>query len=372
MNKYAPVPNDNGTTGDSGLSAADLSTLGIGGDVEPSSKPMPANPDAVGVTVPDDAATQVPKPAAVTPTQPVAPIAPTEQSAIDKVLARKGKPAARDYSGLDDRGKALFSAMSNEAYAELYPLYKRYISDKDSFDKLPELKQQLETLKQQVNAPRDYYDHEHAYLLSPSYQEGLMERNQHAEIRNFWQEQLEKIEAGQPFQVLVRTPNEDGSYSLSRSQQIDPKAPKARATILSELTKAESNYGAAEAKLQATAQTIKGKYSNFNKLGDRMIQEYFGKHTEMLKPNYEKHLSKFAPELRNHPAMRFAAYALAALEQATADGDHAAVRAAATAANSAAASVAGPTAAQVHAAPGKQAPKLTDAEFKQFKGEFGL
>lgn len=375
MNRYAPTPT-NGTDDSGGggpdLSSADLSALGIMGDVEPGSKPQPKNPDATGVVEPPPAPAAPAKPAAVTPTQPTAPIPPEEQSVLERVLGKKGKTASRDYSGLDDRAKGLFERMSNEAYAELYPLYKRYIEHKEDFDKLPELKQQLRQLKEESQKPRDYYDHEHAYLLSPAYQDGLRERNSAEQIRDFWQVQLEKLESGQPFQVLIRQQQQDGSVALVQSQPIDPKAPKARATLLSELTKAESQYGAVSARLEETAKAIRGKYSNFNKVGEALIESYFGKFKDQLKPGYDKHVTKFAPELRNHPAMRFAAYALAALEQATADDNKSAVRAAADAANRTASRSAGPTADEVTSGVKLAGPPVSDAEFKQMKAEFGL
>lgn len=378
MNKYAPIPNDNGTTdGGGGLSSADLAEIGIMGDVEPGFNSQPKNPDAVGTTVPDtvatpDAPAAPTKPAAVTPTQPTAPVSPAEQSVIEKVMGRKGKTASRDYTGLDERAKGLFERMSNEAYAELYPLYKRYIENKDDFDKLPELKQQLNQLKEESQKPRDYYDHEHAYLLSPSYQDGLRERNSAEQVRDFWQEQLQSLESGQPFRILIEKQLPDGSTTLVPSQAIDPKAPNGRAHILSQLTRAESAYGAASAKLSETAKAIKGKYANFNKVGETLIDSYFGKFKDQLKPGHDKYIAKFAPELRHHPAMRFAAFALAALEQATADGDNASIRAAADAANRSASRTSGPTADEVTSGVAKKVAAYSDEEYKKMKGEYGL
>ena len=377
MNRYAPTPNT-GTdeSGGGGLSSADLSSLGIMGDIEPGLK-QPSNPDAVGVAPaetlePADAPALPTKPAAVTPTQATAPIPPAEQSVIDKLFQKKGKTESRDYSGLDETAKNLFSRMSNEAYAELYPMYKRYIEHKEDFEKLPELKQQLQQLKEESQKPRDYYDHEHAYLLSPSYQNGLHERNSAEEVRNFWQTQLERIESGQPFQILQEVQQPDGSTALVPSKAIDPKAANGRAHILSHLTRAEANYGAATARLAETAKAVKGKYSNFNKTGEALIESYFGKFKAQLQPAYETHLAKFAPELKQHPAMRFAAYALAALEQATTDNGNEAVRAAADAANRSASRTSGPTAAEVTTGVKPKVAAVSDDEYKRMKGEFNL
>lgn len=369
------------TAQDTDLSSADLAGMGLGdiGDVEPTRQNQPANPEGTGV--PDvetgkPAATTTPASApAVTPAKPAAASKPDDDPStiVDRLLSSKqSRTQSRDYSGLDEREKKIFERMSNEAYTELYPIYKQFRDNKSEFERLPELKKELESLKAQASAPKSYVDHEHAYLLSADYQGVMMERANAERVRDFWHTQLNNIESGKPFKILQIRQNADGTQDYVPSQDIDPKADGGRATVLQQLMQANTALTAAEGRMQQTVSQIKNRNQLYTAAGNELRKKYFGKQEAILKPQAEKFLSTFHADYRSHPAMQFAAYALAALAEAMNDRGTEAVKAAAEAANSAAARVAGPTAADNHAGSAGKPVQFSDKEFKEFKGQYGI
>jgi len=136
------------------------------------------------------------------------------------------KAPSRDYTGLNEREIALFKRMSNEAYAELRPIY-------DNNKKLAEREAALKAREEAVTkaAPRGVYDHEQAYTLTPQYTELSQAANTMAFEREYWVKQLAAVEEGADWKPLIK--NAQGQYFEGKAEKATAQA---KAELLQKLT----------------------------------------------------------------------------------------------------------------------------------------
>ena len=136
------------------------------------------------------------------------------------------KAPSRDYTGLNEREVALFKRMSNEAYAELRPIY-------DNNKKLAEREAALKAREEAVMkaTPRGVYDHEQAYTLTPQYAELSHATNTMAFEREYWAKQLAAVEEGADWKPLIK--NAQGQYFEGKPEKATAQA---KAELLQKLT----------------------------------------------------------------------------------------------------------------------------------------
>lgn len=154
----------------------------------------------------------------------------TKQAAQDpnNQQQQTGKPAARDYSGLEPEEIKIFKNMSNEAYEKLRPIYLEHKQNKNN-------PPQQQTTTEQL--PPSYYNNPEGYKLSPTYQQKAYLKDLADKVKRHWVTQTAKIRRGERFQDLYL----DNNNRLVTSEPKDATAEdEARAYEL--LTEAQMQH----------------------------------------------------------------------------------------------------------------------------------
>lgn len=164
------------------------------------------------------------------------------------------QPPGRVYDGLDDNERDMFQRMSNRGYKTLYPLY---LESRKWNEEKTQLNKQLEALK-----GASFYEEEHAYQVTPEYKELEQTVSSLSGEAAFWNEQLAKIGAGQPYSVLLQ----DGKGGVVVSNPIaEYNQGEAQAQIIGALTKANSMVQHYSDKLSTYSEGYKTKYEGAKK-----------------------------------------------------------------------------------------------------------
>lgn len=271
--------------------------------------------------------------------------------------AAKSKHPPRKLDGIDPEDIDLFNQMSRPAYEKLYKVYTEHKA----------AQQKLAELEQAQQKPGRYYDHPDAYRLSEEYQQLEQLSSQVSAVKNFWTDQLAKIEAGEPYQTLTR--NQQGQ--LVPSAPIDP-TPQARAQIISKLTQADVDLNTLAQQTRQFQNDYRAQYSQHETGLKSVFERMFGKHVEILKPIATKELETFPQYFRNTPEANLLSHGLAAmrmLSDAISERDK---TIAALQAGKKIASANGPAVADLQTGPSSPASQYNDEEYKNVKSMFQL
>lgn len=215
--------------------------------------------------------------------------------------------------------RPLLERMSNDAFNHFYPLalklqngelVEKAVADKAVADKEAELTAQLSKAR--------YYDHEKGYTLTEEYQTLSAQTGQMEQEAAFWADQIEAINAGQPWRVLVQ--DKDGNIRVSAER--DPKEPGALARAQSMLTKAHTLHAGFASKLEALPAAHKAEYGKYSGFFTDLDSQLFSKLTDPNSKSYNKTITeRAAAQLQQWPAMFRARPEVKALANALAVGE---------------------------------------------------
>jgi len=212
--------------------------------------------------------------------------------------ATSTKPSAKDYTGIEDSLKPVFSKMSTESFNYSKKLY---LENK-------ELKEKVAKTKQPGELPDSYYEHEQGYTLDRQYQVQQIRNEVASNIEEHYANQIANIEAGEQWTKVVKI-NNDGSLTLSEPQ--DPSS-EAKKYIVKEHIAAQRQSRNEEQKMDEYVSKFKNKHSeNLNAI--KSIKDTFFKGYDD-----EKHpaqalrkeiIAGLPSAYQNHPLADIIAYA---------------------------------------------------------------
>lgn len=269
-----------------------------------------------------------------------------------------GQPAApklsRDYSGLEPDEVEMFKQMSNRAYNGMY---KRWLDAKKAIAEREDLRRQLEE-QRSVH----FYEQEGAWTLSPEYQQLSQGREQLSREANFWQQQLENLEAGNEWSDLMLDAN--GRVVVGPPQ---PPSPQGKARVMSGLTQAHTMLNSLGSQISSFEQNFKSKHQSFaSKLTQLEAQVLGGaENIKKLDAHIGKKLELFPAHMRGRQEIRSFARALLVIDGLTNLLRQAKGQATSAAIKTQTARSAGPTGASGGA--GGAAPQTVGAIYDEFK-----
>lgn len=328
------------------------------GDAQPAKPAAPATKPAAS-TVPD-AEDETPAPPDNEPEDPIT-------ASIVAATRKPGRPAQnRDFSGLNDEEKEIFSKMGNKAYEKLRPLYDAYKKHGD-FDQLNEKLTKTEQRALEAEKQR-WRDHPEAYKLSDEYNQANELLGSARAVADHWQQQLAAIDSGAK-EITVLGFDQKGNI-------IGQKVPVTPATR-ADLTRRQMQSLTDIAEAEKVVSDIKSQHSSWWKQHDSALEDLFTKyykpHSEALKPYLDK-LNFFPQRFANSLEGRLTIHALAAnmsmMQQLAAKRAEGQI----TAARSATTKSSGPTQADIKqnspTKPGAKSATVSDAEFEAFLREY--
>jgi hypothetical protein len=121
---------------------------------------------------------------------------------------RTGK---KDYTGIDPADHKAFSAMSQRSFDYLKPIYLR---DKQQRVELEAHKAEVAKLRKGA-IPENYYEHPNAYTLTPEFENAARTYSKAEFIANHWNEQLEKVRAGDDTYREIHIDAQTGKFYYS-------------------------------------------------------------------------------------------------------------------------------------------------------------
>lgn len=288
-------------------------------------------------------------------------------ASIVAATRKPGRPAQnRDFTGLNEEEREIFSKMGNKAYEKLRPLYDAYKKHGD-FDKLNEKLTKAEQRALESEKQR-WRDHPEAYKLSDEYNQANELLGSARAVADHWQQQLAAIDAGSKEVTML-------SFD-AKGNIIGQKVPVSPATR-ADLTRRQMQSLTDIAEAEKVVGDIKNQHSTWWKQHDGALTELFDKyykpHSEALKPYLDK-LNFFPQRFANSLEGRLTLHALAAnmsmMQQLAAKRAEGQI----TAARSATTKSSGPTQADIKQnGPNKPVAKsntVSDAEFEAFIKEY--
>lgn len=248
--------------------------------------------------------------------------AAARSSTSKPVVSQPGAPApgrAAKLAEVAPHVRPLLERMSNDAFNHFYPLalklqngelVEKAVADKAVADKEAEMTAQLSKAR--------YYDHERGYTLTEEYQTLTAQTSQMEQEAAFWADQIEAINAGQPWRVLVQ--DKEGNIRVSAER--DPKEPGALARAQSMLTKAHTLHANLASKLEALPAAHKAEYGKYSGFFTDLDSQLFSKLTDPNSKSYNKSIvERAAAQLQQWPAMFRARPEVKALANALAVGE---------------------------------------------------
>lgn len=211
--------------------------------------------------------------------------------------SRQGyQPTPRVYDGLSPEEVNMFKNMSNRAYEALYP---HYVETRNWKQEKAQLTSELEKIR---NA--SFYEDENAYQVAPEYQQLSGVVQSLSGEASFWQNQLNAIEAGQPYSVLIQ--NADGKVQV-HGPITEYSQGEARAQVLGALTKANALHNQYATQLSSFGESYKTKYSGAKKsLEQTEAQIFAGADMKKLDSAAESKMKMFPSEIRSVPVRTLA------------------------------------------------------------------
>lgn len=211
-------------------------------------------------------------------------------------------PKARDYSGLPPEVVPLFKNMGGRSFDVMKPMFLEH----------QQLKKELETLKsEQAKAgSQSFYEHEHAYQVSPDFQAAREDYNSLGSEIQFWQQQLSSVRANGKWTPLVL--DAKGNPVVGAEQ--DP-SPDAESLIISQLQQAHILRNEAAKRVQQIQTSFSSGYKNFVSQMQAVEKEIFkGADTEVLNRVMQTKLPLFPKFLHSDPKIQIIAKLLAVNE----------------------------------------------------------
>lgn len=332
--------------------------------------PTPAKPAATSTPTAKPAATPAADTSDDEPDEQTQPDNEPEDPVTASIVAatrKPGRPAQnRDFTGLSDEEKEIFSKMGNKAYEKLRPLYDAYKKHGD-FGQLNEKLSKAEQRALEAEKQR-WRDHPEAYKLSDEYNQANELLGSARAVADHWQQQLAAIDAGSK-EVTMLTFDKSGNI-------VGQKVPVTAATR-ADLTRRQMQSLTDIAEAEKVVGDIKTQHSTWWKQHDGALTELFDKyykpHSESLKPYLDK-LNFFPQRFANSLEGRLTLHALAAnmsmMQQLAAKRAETQI----TAARSATTKSSGPTQADIKQngpnKPGAKSNSVSDAEFEAFLREY--
>jgi len=225
------------------------------------------------------------------------PIEPAEVKPIEPEVAKPGRPtgSTRDYSGLSEEETSWFKNMDRKAYDALRPKYNEY---KELAAKKVEMEKAL-TEASKPRETRNLYDHEHAYTLTPQYNElsqAVQTLNFEAE---YWGKQLSAIRKGEDWKPLMH--DEKGQYVEGKPK---PSNAESESFILKKFTEATQYSTQYRQQLDNFASQFSSRRSELV----NGIRSYEDKYFPFFKDEKNPHQASLnqirdaiPPEFRDHP-----------------------------------------------------------------------
>lgn len=206
----------------------------------------------------------------------------------------------------DPAERERLSKMSNPAFNRFYDIALKIqngdLVPKDQISQAlaareAELKAQWDQEKATALSSR-FFDHEEGYTLTPEYKEAAAAVQAHDDHAQFWQEQLGKIRAGQPYQLIINT--KEGPRI--GQQLFDPKDPSAEGHVLAKLTENITARQTWQQKLQTIPSGHKKTYGEFTGRVTQLDKELFEKATApAFSQAVAKTLEQWPAGLRGRP-----------------------------------------------------------------------
>ena len=253
-------------------------------------EPTPAEPKTETPTTPEESIPEESTPAEDTKAAPV------EQ--VEQERRRLG----RNFDGLDESEKPYFVKMSNEAYNYLYP---KYLEHKKVQQKLEELDIREKAIKEN-ELPPHYYQHPEAYKLDKRYENLVRTQQTGQQIAGHWQQQLQNIKSGKPFQNLEFN-SQTGSYQLTQPVEVTPENQGTlEAAVIQQLIQTNTVNGELKGELNALQQKFQSEHKNIDSFISDVNAKYFPMYQDEkapVQPHIKALALMFPKPLQNDPLM---------------------------------------------------------------------
>lgn len=215
----------------------------------------------------------------------------------------QGISRSRKFDGLDDEEKRMFTRMSNEAYARLYPQYLEHKKLKEDFETI---KAENEKLKGQ-----GIYEHENAFSITPEYQQLSDTVTRLGSEADFWQQQLALAKAGENWAPFIGY-DDKGTARFGEPRE---GTPQAEAAIMACLTKAYT----LQSQYSGQLESFKSQFSNQHKsfighLAETEKKIFQGADMVKLTKAAESKLNLFPAHIQRHPVTQSLAKALVVID----------------------------------------------------------
>lgn len=217
---------------------------------------------------------------------------------VDEAGGSKILPEQRDYSDIPEEDKAIFKNMSNEAFAKIKPMY---LEQKKKDEELAAKNAEVVELKK-GKIPDSYFEHPNAVVLTPEFEQASASVNYAAAIEKHWEEQFDKVKAGEATYQTIHINDKTGELFVSEPIQVDKTT---ETKLLKYVTWAQNQTANTQARLNGVIQGHKQKHSesvNWVKDYEKKAFSVFDKEdSKELRAIVEDTVKNFPAAHRNNP-----------------------------------------------------------------------
>src|SRR3990167_119165 len=192
----------------------------------------------------------------------------------------------RNYGEFRDTDVPYLKKLPNGIFNHVAPLFKKIYEQESKVKAYEDAKAGI--------IPESWYDSEDAYTLSPEYRKVVQGYQSAAFEISHWEQQLMKIEAGQPWQNISL--DEKGQYRLSEPLEATPQIKMMMQKQLNKVLRQQDKY---QAKAEEIQERHKTKHAEVNSYYDKASQQHFEQLLSELKPK-DEHVKIFMDNV--HPA----------------------------------------------------------------------